>query len=230
MTQNIQPTRTVIPFHTPESQIVLEVHPERETVKQSQNQIAEFFNRNKPANSQHLRNIFTSGELEQKIVVPKVEAASRRFNPQQHTPATGPTPNQLPWPKIIHNQIAADPADFKSTPFIQQRIPNKEQAKYNHQKPKRNPMPKSPPTKKPPVEAASRRFNRQCDATATGLTPNQLPRHELIRNQNAANFSIKPINYKYAPFSQHGGLGKVHQLFGDKLNAMIEELIETLAA
>lgn len=26
------------------------------------------------------------------------------------------------------------------------------------------------------------------------------------------------------------GLGKVHQLFGDKLNAMIEELNETLAA
>lgn len=35
---------------------------------------------------------------------------------------------------------------------------------------------------------------------------------------------------QYAPFSQHGGLGKVHQLFGDKLNAIIEELNETLAA
>jgi hypothetical protein len=27
-----------------------------------------------------------------------------------------------------------------------------------------------------------------------------------------------------------GGFGKAHQLFGDKLNAMIEELNETLAA
>ncbi len=37
-------------------------------------------------------------------------------------------------------------------------------------------------------------------------------------------------DFEYAPFSQHGGLGKVHQLFGDKLNAIIEELNETLAA
>jgi len=54
---------------------------------------------------------------------------------------------------------------------------------------------------------------------------------------------------QYAPFSQQGGLGKVylrtclravthrqaecrqvHQLFGDKLNTIIEELNETLAA
>ncbi|MEW5756101.1 MAG: hypothetical protein AB1810_07330 [Pseudomonadota bacterium] len=35
---------------------------------------------------------------------------------------------------------------------------------------------------------------------------------------------------QYAPSSQHGGLGKVHQLFGDKLNAIIDELNETLAA
>ena len=30
--------------------------------------------------------------------------------------------------------------------------------------------------------------------------------------------------------SQDGNLGKVHQLFGDKLNAIIEELNEILAA
>ena len=32
------------------------------------------------------------------------------------------------------------------------------------------------------------------------------------------------------PFTQEGGLGKVHQVFGDKLNTIIEELNETLAA
>jgi hypothetical protein len=37
-------------------------------------------------------------------------------------------------------------------------------------------------------------------------------------------------DFEYAPFSQQGGLGKVHQLFGDKLNTIIEELNETLAA
>lgn len=33
-----------------------------------------------------------------------------------------------------------------------------------------------------------------------------------------------------AAFSQQGGLGEVHQLFGDMLNTIIEELNETLAA
>ena len=46
----------------------------------------------------------------------------------------------------------------------------------------------------------------------------------------AANLSIEPNDFEYAPFSQQGGLGKVHQLFGNKLNAIIEELNETLAA
>ncbi len=53
---------------------------------------------------------------------------------------------------------------------------------------------------------------------------------EMIRDHIAANLGIEPDDFEYAPFSQHGGLGKVHQLFGDKLGAMIEELNETLAA
>jgi type I restriction enzyme R subunit len=53
---------------------------------------------------------------------------------------------------------------------------------------------------------------------------------EMIRDHIAANLGIEPDDFEYAPFSQQGGLGKVHQLFGDKLNAIIEELNETLAA
>ena len=34
----------------------------------------------------------------------------------------------------------------------------------------------------------------------------------------------------YLQVRQEGGLGEVHQLFGDKLNTIIEELNETLAA
>ena len=52
----------------------------------------------------------------------------------------------------------------------------------------------------------------------------------MIRDHIAANLGIEPGDFEYAPFSQHGGLGKVYQLFGDKLNAIIEELNETLAA
>ncbi|MCB1864643.1 MAG: DEAD/DEAH box helicase family protein [Chromatiales bacterium] len=53
---------------------------------------------------------------------------------------------------------------------------------------------------------------------------------EMIRDHIAANLGIEPDDFNYAPFVQAGGLGKVHQLFGDKLSAMIEELNETLAA
>ncbi|WP_079417945.1 type I restriction-modification enzyme R subunit C-terminal domain-containing protein [Thiomonas intermedia] len=65
---------------------------------------------------------------------------------------------------------------------------------------------------------------------ASRFTTEQMKWLEMIRDHIAANLGIEPDDFEYAPFSQHGGLGKVHQLFGDKLNAMIEELNETLAA
>ena len=52
----------------------------------------------------------------------------------------------------------------------------------------------------------------------------------MIRDHIAANLGIEAEDFEYAPFSQQGGLGRVYQLFGEKLNAMIEELNETLAA
>lgn len=62
------------------------------------------------------------------------------------------------------------------------------------------------------------------------FTPEQLNWLEMIRDHIAANLGIERDDFEYAPFSQHGGLGKVHQIFGNKLNAIIEELNETLAA
>jgi len=62
------------------------------------------------------------------------------------------------------------------------------------------------------------------------FTPDQLRWLEMIRDHIAANLGIEPRDFEYAPFAQHGGLGKVHQLFGGKLDAVIEELNETLAA
>ena len=53
---------------------------------------------------------------------------------------------------------------------------------------------------------------------------------EMIRDHIAANLGIEPSDFDYAPFSQEGGLGKVHQLFGTDLNKIIDELNGTLAA
>ncbi len=50
------------------------------------------------------------------------------------------------------------------------------------------------------------------------------------RDHVAANLGVEPDDFEYAPFAQEGGLGKVHQLFGNELNTMIKELNGVLAA
>jgi len=82
------------------------------------------------------------------------------------------------------------------------------------------------------VEAASRRLaeTKRQDAASTGFTTEQMKWLEMIRDHIAANLGIEPDDFEYAPFAQEGGLGKVHQLFGDELNTLIEQLNESLAA
>ncbi len=62
------------------------------------------------------------------------------------------------------------------------------------------------------------------------LTDEQRRWLEMIRDHIAANLSIEADDFDYAPFAQQGGLGKVHQVFGDELNKIIEELNGVLAA
>ena len=52
----------------------------------------------------------------------------------------------------------------------------------------------------------------------------------MICDHVAANLVIEADDFEYAPFAQEGGLGKVHQLFGSELNALIEQLNGALAA
>ena len=54
---------------------------------------------------------------------------------------------------------------------------------------------------------------------------------DAIRDHIAASLRIEQDELQDAtPFSQMGGLGKVYQLFGDKLDKMLDELNERLAA
>ena len=53
---------------------------------------------------------------------------------------------------------------------------------------------------------------------------------ELIRDHIATSLSIETNDFNYAPFSQRGGLGKAHQLFGPELTKLLDELNEVLAA
>jgi len=41
---------------------------------------------------------------------------------------------------------------------------------------------------------------------------------------------IEPEDLELSPFNQRGGLGKAHQLFGEELPRLLDELNEVLAA
>jgi type I restriction enzyme R subunit len=46
----------------------------------------------------------------------------------------------------------------------------------------------------------------------------------------AANLSVEMDVFDLSPFEQKGGRGKVHQVFGDKLAPLLDELNQILAA
>lgn len=62
------------------------------------------------------------------------------------------------------------------------------------------------------------------------FTPEQQRWLEMIRDHVAANLGVTLDDFEYAPFSQQGGLGKVHQLFGAELSRVIEDLNRELVA
>ncbi len=53
---------------------------------------------------------------------------------------------------------------------------------------------------------------------------------EMIRDHIAASLTIEPEDFELAPFNQQGGLGRAHSVFGERLNPLLRELNEVLAA
>jgi type I restriction enzyme R subunit len=89
------------------------------------------------------------------------------------------------------------------------------------------------PLLQPFAESVHERFNEWLmDKAKVGTTfvPEQLAWLNLIRDHIATSLSIEPEDFDLAPFSQRGGLGKAHQLFGDSLAPLLEELNTVLAA
>jgi hypothetical protein len=65
------PGGEVVVYQAPDGQVKVDVRLERDTVWLSLTQIAELFGRDKSVVSRHLRNVFTSGELEREATVAK---------------------------------------------------------------------------------------------------------------------------------------------------------------
>ena len=47
---------------------------------------------------------------------------------------------------------------------------------------------------------------------------------EMIRDHVAANLAVDRDDFEYAPFAQEGGLGRIHQLFPEGLQTIIETM------
>jgi type I restriction enzyme R subunit len=89
------------------------------------------------------------------------------------------------------------------------------------------------PVLAPFADSVTERFNEWLmDKAKAGVkfSGEQLAWLNLIRDHIATAISIEPDDFDYAPFSQRGGLGKAHQLFGDNLLPLLDELNTALAA
>jgi type I restriction enzyme, R subunit len=89
------------------------------------------------------------------------------------------------------------------------------------------------PVLEPFAESVTTRFNEWLmDKAKAGVkfTVDQLAWLNLIRDHIATSLSIEPDDFDYTPFSQRGGLGKAHQLFGEQLPSILDELNLKLVA
>lgn len=71
------PAGEVIVYQAPDGEVKVDVRLERDTVWLSLNQMTELFGRDKSVISRHLRNVFTSGELEREATVAKNATVQR---------------------------------------------------------------------------------------------------------------------------------------------------------
>jgi type I restriction enzyme R subunit len=53
---------------------------------------------------------------------------------------------------------------------------------------------------------------------------------QMIRDHICTSFHLDRSDLEMAPFDSEGGLGKMYQLFGERMDGLIEELNEALVA
>lgn len=89
------------------------------------------------------------------------------------------------------------------------------------------------PVLKPFSESVHERFDEWFEDKSKAnikFSPEQIAWLNLIRDHIATSLTIEPEDFDYSPFSQQGGLGKAHQLFGPRLPQLLNELNTVLVA
>jgi type I restriction enzyme R subunit len=80
------------------------------------------------------------------------------------------------------------------------------------------------------VEDNYRRWLGEQHAAGAKFTKVQMTWLDAVKDHIAHSLTIDQDDFDDVPFNQMGGLGKVYELFGDKLPKMLDELNERLAA
>ena len=62
------------------------------------------------------------------------------------------------------------------------------------------------------------------------FTPDQLQWLAWMKDAVASDLGLTSDSFDYTPFTEHGGIGKAAQVFGDRLTPLMDELTEALAA
>jgi type I restriction enzyme R subunit len=80
------------------------------------------------------------------------------------------------------------------------------------------------------IEARYREWLEEQTGRGVAFTPEQRQWLDMIKDHIATSLAIAREDFQDPPFSQQGGLGKVYQLFGEKLDTVLSEMNERLAA
>jgi hypothetical protein len=197
-----QPGGEVLLYQTEDGQTRLETRMTGDTVWLSLNQMAELFHRDKSVISRHIRNIFEEGELHSDATVAKFATV------------------QTEGGKSVSRDIEYYSLDViisvgyrvKSHRGVQFRIWATQRLREYI------------------IKGFALDDERELEHTGTvkeSLTVRQEGARQVSRDGECTEAATCKF---YLQVRQEAGLGKVHQLFGDKLNTIIEELNEALAA
>jgi type I restriction enzyme, R subunit len=80
------------------------------------------------------------------------------------------------------------------------------------------------------VEERFAMWLRQQEQRGVEFTVEQCQWLTWMKDNIIGELGITPDSFDYTPFTEHGGLGKATQVFGDRLGPLMNELTEALAA
>ena len=86
--EKYRPNREFLLYKTPNGDVKVDVLLQNETIWMPQKKIAELFDVNVPAVSKHLKNIFESNELDEKVVVSILETTTQHGAIKEKTQST----------------------------------------------------------------------------------------------------------------------------------------------